>query len=199
MLKPEEFNETTDEELVKMVLEQGHGYFLQIMKRYESKLLRYVKRLSNVSHEDAEDLLQEIFIKVYQNLNSFSGKYKFSAWIYRIAHNEIISNYRKLKAKGKDSIVKIDDELFNEISSDLDLNKEIDQRLLGEAILKRILALDNRYREALILKYFEDKDYREISFILKKPLGTVGTLIGRAKKQLKDKLENKQYDRGKLS
>jgi len=199
MLKPEEFNETTDEELVKMVLEQGHGYFLQIMKRYESKLLRYVKRLSNVSHEDAEDLLQEIFIKVYQNLNSFSGKYKFSAWIYRIAHNEIISNYRKLKAKGKDSIVKIDDELFNEISSDLDLNKEIDRRLLGEAILEQILALDNKYKEVLILKYFEDKDYREISFILKKPLGTVGTLIGRAKKQLKDKLENKQYDRGKLS
>jgi len=89
--------------------------------------------------------------------------------------------------------------LFNEISSDLDLNKEIDRRLLGEAILEQILALDNKYKEVLILKYFEDKDYREISFILKKPLGTVGTLIGRAKKQLKDKLENKQYDRGKLS
>jgi len=182
-------SEKTDEELVIMVLEQGQGYFFNLMRRYESKLLRYIRRLTSVSDDDAQDILQEVFIKVYQNLNDFNLKQKFSSWIYRIAHNEVINNFRKSKSRGKDLVFKIDDELFQNISSKLNLDEEIDGKIKREVILNKINNLDEKYKEILVLKYFEDKDYKELSFILKKPIGSVGTLINRAKKQLADEIE----------
>ena len=78
-----------DEQLVQLSL-NNQDYFYYLMKRYEIKLLRYIKRLTTVSPEEAKDIIQEIFIKVYRNLNGFNPKLKFSSWIYRIAHNEII-------------------------------------------------------------------------------------------------------------
>ena len=90
----------TDEELILLTL-ANKEYFLHIIKRYEDKLFRYIKTISNVTREDAEDLLQEVFIKAYKNIYDFSPKYKFSSWIYRIAHNETISRYRRENARPK--------------------------------------------------------------------------------------------------
>ena len=78
----------SDLQLVKLSL-KDHQNFRYLVERYEPLLLRYMRRIANVSKEEAEDLLQEIFIKVYKNLNGFDQKLKFSSWIYRIAHNEI--------------------------------------------------------------------------------------------------------------
>jgi len=89
-----------DCELVRLSLENA-DFFAQIVQKYEKPLLRYLLRISNVSLEEAEDLLQEIFIKVYQNLWDFDESLKFSSWIYRIAHNETISAWRKKISRGK--------------------------------------------------------------------------------------------------
>ena len=86
----------TDEALVKHSLQDENAFYF-LMKRYEPVLLRYIHRMTQVSHEEAEDLLQEIFIKIYRNLNGFDTNLKFSTWVYRIPHNEIISQYRKKK------------------------------------------------------------------------------------------------------
>lgn len=189
--------EKTDEELVDLVLEDQE-FFLHIMERYEKKLLSYILRISNISFEEAEDVLQNIFIKVYKNINDFDKSLKFSSWIYRIAHNETINNFRKNKARpqiirenkrGDDDLL-----ILDKIASNIDIEKEVNDKYLEENIATLLEKIDIRYREVLILKYIEEKDYKEISDILKKPMGTVATLLNRAKKQLRTEIEkDKRY------
>jgi RNA polymerase sigma-70 factor (ECF subfamily) len=174
-------SEKTDEELVKLSLENKENY-LYLMRRYEPKLLRYIFRLTNSPKEDAEDILQEVFLKVYLNLNDFNPKLKFSSWIYRICHNEVISFWRKTKSTPKNV------ELFDndpKASDDTPVYHELDQKL-NKAKIDEILAkMSLKYRDIIVLRYFENKDYSEIADILKTPIGTVGTLLLRAKKAFK--------------
>lgn len=182
----------TDEELVKMAL-NNQDSFLYLVERYEKKLLSYIIRISGFSKEDAEDILQEVFIKVYVNLNSFDDDLKFSSWIYRITHNEVINNYRKKKVRPQ-SVMDLDDEFLNNLASDLKTDGHIDQRYLKENVAKVIENLDPKYKEILVLRFWEDKDYSEISDILKKPMGTVATLISRAKKKFQEELEKQEIN-----
>ncbi|HBU07292.1 MAG TPA: hypothetical protein DEB09_04380 [Candidatus Magasanikbacteria bacterium] len=175
----------TDEELVPLVLE-NQSYFLCLMEKYESKLLRYIMRISNVRYEDAEDVLQEVFIKVYENLNGFDPDLKFSSWVYRIAHNHVISEFRK--KRNQTEIILSEEEDWQNFVSDLDIADQVDIQLSKEVINKVLNSLDVKYREVLFLKFLEERDYKEISDILKKPMGTVATLINRAKEKFKKEL-----------
>lgn len=187
MLKNKQRQNKTDEELVVLIL-KDQDYFLYLMERYEKKLLRYIRRISYASIEEAEDILQEVFIKVYQNLNNFDLSLKFSSWIYRITRNQVISNYRKSKTRPQIVILDQNNSFLENLASDLDLDKEIDLKDFQDKIRHILGKLEIKYREVLILKFLEEKDYREISDILQKPMGTVGSLINRAKKQLKKEL-----------
>jgi len=176
--------DASDEQLVQLTL-KNQDIFLHLMQRYEQKLLRYIRRISNLDQDDAQDILQEVFIKVYNNLNAFDPDLKFSSWIYRITHNQVISNFRKLKARPNKIIWDDNDEFIKNIADEFDLENEINKKLDKEIILKILQKLDFKYKEVLELRFLEDKTYDEISDILKKPAGTVATLISRAKKQFK--------------
>ncbi len=175
-----------DEQLVQLSL-KDQDCFYYLMKRYETKILRYINRLTNVSHEEAEDILQEIFIKAYQNLNGFNQKLKFSSWIYRIAHNEIINQYRKNKLRLAVIPLNIEDKanLIDSISDKTETNGEYESLENAEKIREALAMLPDKYREILVLRYLEDKSYNEISDILRKPPGTVATQINRAKASFK--------------
>ena len=177
----------TDEELVKLAL-KNQDYFGCIVGRYEKKLLAYIIRISGFSKEDGEDVLQEVFIKTYVNLNSFDDKLKFSSWIYRITHNEVINNYRKKKAR-PESVMDLDDEFLNNLASDLKTDGHIDMQYLRDNMKKVLVKIEPKYREVLVLRFWEDKDYSEISDILKKPMGTVATLLSRAKTNFQKEME----------
>lgn len=185
-----DFANKTDEELVPLVLENQND-FSYLVHRYQDKLSRYVCRLSNLSPEEAEDVLQNIFIKAYLNLNDFDSSLKFSSWIYRIAHNEVIDNYRRSKARPKLLDSDISDSQVKELSGDFDLFADVANVELRARIHEAISRLDPKYREALILKFIEDKDYQEISDIIKKPMGTVASRINKAKIQLRRQLDIK--------
>ena len=177
----------TDEQIVVLTLE-NQDYYLYLMKRYEDKLLNYILKISNISREDAEDILQEVFIKAYQNLNDFDLNFKFSNWIYSIAHNATISAFRKKKVRPQ-TVSWEDKDLNNILESTLDVENTSLQKLTYKQILKIINQLPLKYKDVLILKFIEGKDYREISDILHKPMGTIATLINRAKKSLKQELK----------
>jgi RNA polymerase sigma-70 factor, ECF subfamily len=185
--------EKTDEELVGLVLKNPDD-FLYLARRYEEKLLRYIQRISGCAREDAEDVLQEIFIKVYRNLNDFDPSLKFSSWIYRIAHNQVVSSWRKKKARPEGSSTSLDGEISFFLKSELDIESEVDSVILKEAVKKSLGKLDEKYREVLVLRFFEGLDYSEIADVLKKPDGTVATLINRAKKKFKEIYE-REYQR----
>ena len=174
----------SDNELVALTLEEK-GYFRYILERYEGKLKRYILRLSGVNNEEAEDILQDVFIKVYKNLNGFDQDLKFSSWIYRITHNEVISHHRKIIARPQ--LSEINEEVAEKIRSEFDLEEEVHNRHMAGQIALVLKDLKPAYREILILKFFEEKSYEEISDILKKSTGTVATLIRAAKKAFKAK------------
>jgi len=188
MVENKEGLQKTDEELVALTF-KSQDYYAFLVSRYEAKIMRYILRISSFSKEDAEDILQEIFIKVYKNLNDFDQRLKFSSWIYRIAHNEVISHYRKMKSRPK-LVTTEADEWLKTIAGNDNLEKDLDRKFTSQGIRNILSKMDLKYKEVLALRYLEEKDYREISDILEKPMGTVATLINRAKKKFKEESSN---------
>jgi RNA polymerase sigma-70 factor (ECF subfamily) len=177
----------TDEELVALTLKDKENY-RYLMERYEKKLMRYIMRISGIKREDAEDVLQESFIKAYQKINDFDFSYKFSSWIYRIAHNETFTHLRRKKSRPKVIDSEFSSIIIDSLRDDLNVEKEIDKKYLAKHLSEIMSVISEKYRIVLVLKYLEDKDYQEISDILKKPMGTVATLLKRAKEQLKKEI-----------
>lgn len=173
----------TDNELVKLSLKHADWYGC-LMQRYESKLSRYIYRISSLNGEDIEDLLQEIFLTVYRNLNDFDTELKFSSWIYRITHNKVISNHRKIKTRAQQINGEEGEKILRMIRDDHDLSELVNDKITGKILSKIMEKIDKKYKEVLVLRYLEDKEYSEISDILKKPPSTVGTLLSRAKKNM---------------
>ena len=101
----------TDAEVVAQSRTDRSSFAL-IVERYEDKLKRYIRRLGVSSFEDRQDILQEIFLKVYKNLNGYDSGLSFSSWIYRIAHNETISWYRKQNVRPEGHLISDNEELF---------------------------------------------------------------------------------------
>lgn len=187
------YREKTDVELVKLALKDQEE-FAQLMERYEEKLLRYIRRFAGLSQECAEDVLQEAFLKIYRNLNDFDTSLKFSSWAYRIVHNETINYIRKHNDK-KTVGLETDDpdivSLIDILESDTDVSGDVAKKELSEKVRHVLATLPAHYREILVLRFLEDMDYSEISDILKKPMGTVATLLNRAKASFKQlALEN---------
>ena len=180
----------SDNELIQIVREKDIQKYAEIIDRYQGKLFAYLYRLVG-SRQDAQDLLQDVFIKAYQNLYSYDTKRKFSSWIYRIAHNEAV-NYIKRKSLKRfipwESVIIAKDRL--EMSS---ATEEADEILVRKEIRREVNEtmdkLPFKYKQVLILRYYSDKSYREISEILGRPINTVGTLINRAKKKLLTELK----------
>lgn len=176
-----------DEELVAMVL-KDKNIFAEIIARWEDSLGNFVRRRTRASGEDIEDLLQNVFIKVYLNLNAFDQSLKFSSWIYRICYNEIVSDYRKKKIREHFNFEDLELNDDTKISELLGDNTNILNTVHNEVEVGKIKAainnLDDKYKEVITMRFLEEKEYEEISDILQVPVGTVSTLIYRARKQL---------------
>ena len=183
----------TDQALVRDTLRNPDA-FGGLVERYEKMLRRYVTRLGCRNPEDAEDVLQNIFLKIYVNLNEYDERLKFSSWAYRLAHNETVSFFRKKKIRP--SSVETEEELvlFDTISDTVDILESLNEKMDAECVRAALEGMDEQYRDVLILKYLEEKSYDEISDILKIPAGTVATRISRGKKKLRERMISKKMD-----
>lgn len=177
----------SDEELVLLTLADP-DWFAALIERYREPLTRYLRRRSNSRPEEIEDLLQEIFIKAYLNLNDFDRELKFSSWLYRIAHNQSVDLWRKLKSHPSQA-VDPEDAFWLVLADEFDLEREASRRELAEQVRQLVAQLPADYRDVLTLRFLEDKDYQEIADILEKPPGTVATLLSRGKAKLKKNWE----------
>lgn len=182
----------TDEELATLCL-SDMGVFGEIVERYERRLRAYIYRIGKLGPEDTEDLLQDVFMKVYQNLNSFDAGLKFSSWIYRIAHNETMAFFRKRRARPHGHALDVNEQVIESIASETDVLKE-SMEAHDAVRLKEVLAtLSREYYDVIILRFFEHKGYDEISDILAVPPGTVATRLARAKAQIRKKMNTNGY------
>ncbi len=167
-----------DEEVIKDILKGDKDAFGVLIYRFEKKLFRYINRFVYDINE-AEDLMQIVFIKAYTNLNGFNFNYKFSPWIYRIAHNEIV-NYIKKKQRNK-IIFDVDWDIVMPLNVGRNIDEEIDLNNLERWLKNDIAKIPDKYKEVLVLYYFEEMPYKEIADIIKIPIATVGVRIRRAK------------------
>jgi RNA polymerase sigma-70 factor, ECF subfamily len=176
--------ERNDEEIAVQVQDGDIESFRTLVERYEPKIVRYAKRFF-FDGDEGKDLVQEVFIKAYVNIKSFDPTRRFSPWIYRIAHNEFVNNIKKRqKERGNVSIFEFDT-LFPHLVA-----KETADEGFGKAEVRRMLdtSLDQlgpKYREPLVLYYFEELDYREIADVLHIPVSTVGVRLQRGRAMLK--------------
>ena len=189
----QDMSHLTDQEIVTRTLQENPELFGQLIDRYEQKLLRYIRRITQVSKHDAEDILQDVFIKVYENLRGFDTSLSFSSWIYRICHNHVVSLHRKKQTKVQKGLVEIEDTILQNIASEIDIFKELHSDELKYQIQENLERVSKTHKEILVLRFFEEKSYEEISDILQKPMGTIATLISRAKKEF-TKYWNTSYD-----
>lgn len=170
---------TTDEGLVTLIMSGEKELFYHLVVRYETKLKRYIMTITNRKNE-VEDILQTVFLKAYKNLPTFNKKMKFSSWIYRIAHNESINLI------GSSFIQKFVSmpEWF-----DFGKNDATDENMDDVQIKKRlkdcVSKLDIKYKEPMVLFYYDEKTYEEISDILRISIRNVGVLIHRGKSKIK--------------
>ncbi|HPD34273.1 MAG TPA: RNA polymerase sigma factor [Bacteroidota bacterium] len=176
-----------DRQIVARILDGNKNEFSKIERRYGTLIYSLLRKMVHNS-EDAKDLTQETFIKIYNNLASYNPIYPFSSWILKISSNTCIDFLRKKKI---DTIPleKQDDDNENDIYLQIpDTTSIPDKTLINKEKIqnlnKLIDMLPETYQKIIKLRFEDDLNYIEISETLNIPLGTVKTLIFRARKML---------------
>jgi RNA polymerase sigma factor (sigma-70 family) len=186
-----------DSMLISRALAGDQMAFRRIRVKYHASIVKLIGRMVR-NREEVEDLAQEAFIKTFTSLASFNEEYAFSTWLFKIATNNAIDHIRKKKLQTF-SINKPIESEESDYSFELqDTEPEPDQELIA-AQRKKMLddamnSLPPRYRQVIIMRHVEEKEYQEIAKKLKLPLGTVKAHIFRARellyKQLRDKMHH---------
>jgi RNA polymerase sigma-70 factor, ECF subfamily len=178
----------SDEELMLKYQQGEIAVMDELLARYKNPVYHFALRLVRSQHE-AQDIAQEVFLKVHQYRQSYVPTAKFSTWLFTICHNACISSFRKSKwlvfwPRQKDD----PDELMDCESPQPSPQEIAAADDLATIVKENIQSLPFLQKEALILREYEQMDYAEIAKILGKPLGTVKILIHRARKTLKERL-----------
>ncbi len=174
----------SDEEVVILVQNGNKDVYGEVLSRFEPKITRYARRFFR-DKEDVTDMVQDVFIKAYINLQSWNKEMRFNPWIYRIAHNEFVN---KIAWKSIRKLVDIDAEELIPLAISAPENvmrdaiKNDDKRVME----KYLSELGDKYKTPIIMFYYEDLSYDEISDILQIPPNTVGVRIKRGKDKLRD-------------
>jgi RNA polymerase sigma-70 factor (ECF subfamily) len=177
---------TTDAELVKGCLAGGHGAWETIVRQYHQRIYNLAYRFTG-RFDEAEDLTQETFLKVYRTLGSYRPEAgALVTWIIRVGRNHIIDHYRKMKAE-RTRTNSLEAEYGNveeNPSRYLNPAQALEQREVSERIHRALLRISEDLREAVILRDLEEFSYEEISEMLSVPVGTVKSRINRGRAEL---------------
>lgn len=176
-----------DAELVQHVLNGNENAFRFLVAKHQRLVLHVVSRVVQ-QQADAEDVCQEVFMKVFRKIDRFRGDSKLSTWIATIAYNTSISYVRK---QNRHRELSYDDEplLMNVEKEQVFSHKTVEMEEAKKYLLQLIEKLPVNYRTVLTLYHLEEFSYKEIEKITGMPEGTVKSYLSRARKILKEKLE----------
>ncbi len=184
-----------DDVLVKEAREGDEQSYKRLVNKYERALYYHILKMVK-DKEQVEDLVQEAFVKAFDNLESYNTNYAFSTWLYRIATNHTIDYLRKKKLQTL-SIDKPRKTKSGEMEMQLeDQSSQTDRSIIRKQrqniVQDAIDELPVKYRKVIRLRHMEEKSYQEISEELGKPLGTVKAHIFRAREMLYKSLKDKR-------
>ena len=183
----------TDRELVATAVTGVEGSFEELVRRYQRPISAYVYRMVG-NYESALDLTQEIFIKVYNSLERYRAEFKFSTWIYKIAHNAAVDHLRRTATREHSLMIGPEGDQFDLPieSGRLSPEQESERRERRVEIETVVRALPANYRELIILRHSQDLSYEEIVEVTGLPLGTVKNRLFRAREMMRQQF----VDRG---
>lgn len=184
--------ELTDRELVSRTILGDLIAFDTLLGRYKESIMQLYMLKTGGNVSDSDDMIQDTFIKVYLNLHMYNHDYNFNQWIFSIAKNTFIDFTRKQK----NTFISIDNQEnnYSKISPVSSAPTPEEQLILLQhnSELEHVLSrMPTRYREVIVLRFFNEYSYEEIAEKTKLPLGTVKTLIHRARRELLDRISSK--------
>lgn len=161
--------------------------FKMLMDAFQEPMYNYIRRLV-VSHEDAEDVLQEVFIRVFRHLEQFREESSLSTWIYRIATNESLRLLNSRKDEGVISAEDVQEELLDKLKASDYIDYENE---LAVKFQEAILSLPEKQRLVFNLRYYDELEYDEIARVLDSKVDTLKVNYHYAKEKIKDFIVNK--------
>lgn len=183
----ENLHKLTDVELIADAIRGREDGFEELVRRYQRPIISYVFRMLN-DYEASLDVTQEVFIKVYNSLERYSSDYKFSTWLYRIAHNAAIDYMRRnsmvkqsLEAENADGSYQIQIESPNPTPE-----QERERTEWRNEIDSVVKCLPVAYRDLILLRHSQDLSYDEIAEVTGLPLGTVKNRLFRAREMMRE-------------
>ncbi|HEX7178067.1 MAG TPA: sigma-70 family RNA polymerase sigma factor [Pyrinomonadaceae bacterium] len=184
---------TADSDLVVRAIAGREESFEELVRRYQRPIAAYVYRMVG-DYDSALDLTQEVFIKVYNSLARYRAEYKFSTWIYRIAHNSAIDHLRRhnmrfedLERSGEDG-TSYEKPLASSAPTPEQMSERSERRAEIEGVVQN---LPPAYRELITLRHALDFSYDEIAEVTGLPLGTVKNRIFRAREAMREELSRR--------
>lgn len=183
----EKLKSLTDGELIEIAITGREDSFEELVRRYQRPITNYVYRMLS-DYDAALDVTQEVFIKVYNSLARYSSDYKFSTWLYRIAHNAAIDymrrnsvNQQSIETENADGSYQI--QIESPRPSPEQERERSEWRTEIESVVKCLPAV---YRELILLRHAQDLSYDEIAEITSLPLGTVKNRLFRAREMMRE-------------
>ena len=188
----QDFASAADSDLVATAITGAEGSFEELVRRYQRPISAYVYRMVG-NYESALDLTQEIFIKVYGSLRKYRSEFKFSTWIYKIAHNAAVDHLRRSSTREQSLINTSDGDQFELPieSRRLSPEQESERKERRVEIESVVRALPANYRELIILRHSQDLTYEEIVEVTGLPLGTVKNRLFRAREMMRQQFVNR--------
>ena len=174
------YKDKSDYEIIQMCVNGDNDCFAELVSRYKNLVYSVILRMVN-DREEANDLAQEVFIKIYKNLNKYYPDYKFSTWIIRITTNHVI-DYRRKKKQETIPIDEIDYEISTKGSPESDYLKKEQAIMLKEVVNN----LPDMYKIPIVLYHQQGLSYQEIADVIEEPLSKVKNRIFRGRKMLKE-------------
>jgi RNA polymerase sigma-70 factor, ECF subfamily len=187
--------QATDQELVLRAQAGSEAAYRELLGRYQRPVFSLIYRMVR-DREQAEDLAQETFVKVFNNIGRYDPRYKFSSWIFKIASNQTIDFLRKKEpatvsldgSRHAETPEQVEATRITAESRDATPEEFVEAKELGAEIERAIGELRPDYRTAILLRHVEGRAYEEIAEIMEIPLGTVKTYIHRARSELRETL-----------
>lgn len=175
----------TDNEIIRQVLEGQERRYALLVDRHKDRAMTLALRIL-ANREEAEEAVQDAFVRAFRSLGRFRGDSEFSTWFYRILHNVAISTLRR---RGKLTHVPYDDDAGIDLEEppedDGGLLSGVEQRQMMALVEEALEALPDRYRIVVSFFYIQDMKYDEIAAVLNLPMGTVKTLLFRGRESLR--------------
>ena len=177
----------TDEQLLELIRLNKESGFRSLMHQYQQQTYWHIRRMVT-THEDADDVVQNTFIKVYRSLDKFKGDSKLYTWIYRIATNESITFLKKRKKRFSESIHEPENKIANTLKADDFFDGNEAQLLLQNAILQ----LPEKQKAVFNLRYFEEMPYNDMSDVLQTSVGALKASYHHAVKKIEAYIKNEK-------